>query len=52
MVDSHGPRLLLDAIVEELRPYLRGLSEKQMRCERLADLVGILSKAGAYTRLR
>lgn len=44
LVDSHGPRLLLDAIIEELAPYLRGLTEKQMRCDRLADLVAILSK--------
>ena len=43
LVDSHGPRLLLDAIVEELAPHLRGLSAKQMRCDRLADLVAMLA---------
>ena len=35
---------LPDAIVEELRPHLRGVSDKQMRCDRLADLKSLLSK--------
>lgn len=44
LVDSHTPRLLLDAILEELQPHLEGLTEKQMRCDRLADLVSLLAK--------
>jgi origin recognition complex subunit 5 len=44
LVDSHGPRLLLDALVEELAPNLRGLDEKDLRCANLADLVQILRK--------
>ena len=43
LVDAHGPRLLLDAIVEELRPWLRD-SEKPARCDRLADLVSTLRR--------
>ena len=43
LVDAHGPRLLLDAIVEELRPWLRD-SEKSARCDRLADLVSTLRR--------
>lgn len=45
LVDSHGPRLLFDAVVEELAPHLSGLTEKQLRrCDRLADLVSIVTK--------
>lgn len=44
LVDSHGPRLLLDALVEELAPHLRGVDEKDLRCDRMADLVSILRR--------
>ena len=44
LVDSHTPRLLLDAILEELQPHLEGLTEKHTRCDRLADLVSLLAK--------
>ena len=44
LVDSHGPRLLLDALVEELAPHLRGMEEKDLRCDRMADLVSILRR--------
>jgi origin recognition complex subunit 5 len=44
LVDSHSPRLLLDALVEELAPHLRGMDEKDLRCDRMADLVSILRR--------
>ena len=44
LVDAHNPRLLLDAIVEELAPYLTGLTEKQTRCDRFADLISVLHR--------
>lgn len=45
LVDAHGPRLLLDAIVEELRPWLKHpTSHPPARCDRLADLVTTLRR--------
>ena len=44
LVDSHGLRLLLDALVEELAPRLTGLEDKDLKCDRLTDLVAILRK--------
>ena len=35
---------MLDALVEELAPHLRGVDEKDLRCDRMADLVSILRR--------
>ena len=44
LVDSHGPRLLLDALAEELEPHLvaRDPAAAPPRCDRLADLITLL----------